>query len=392
MQSTPRERLLQFSHVLQTVLFDRLEPELGPLSAKARLLVAVLSMIQLSRLVGSARGWGGRPSKDRQALATAFLAKAIYGVETTRQMLALLRTDPQLRCLCGWNTVRQIPHESTFSRAFAEFAHGELPQRLHETLIAETQKDRLIGHIARDSTAIEARERFPENPPTRPARRKHKRGPRPKRSTPRAPRTRMEGQRGMPVAEMLNQLPRHCSLGVKKSSKGHQQYWRGYKLHLDVADGQIPITAVLTGACLHDSQVAIPLMTLTSQRVTYLYELMDAAYDAHAIDTHSRSLGHIPLIALNGSMAPISKLQQDSLRRYRKGRKVPTHYARKRLPFTPAQQQRFELRTMVERVYSRLKDQFGARFIRVRGASKIMAHLMFGVLALTVDQLLKLTG
>lgn len=35
---------------------------------------------------------------------------------------------------------------------------------------------------------------------------------------------------------------------------------------------------------------------------------------------------------------------------------------------------------------------FGARIIRVRGASKIMAHLMCGVLALTVDQLLKLTG
>ncbi len=47
---------------------------------------------------------------------------------------------------------------------------------------------------------------------------------------------------------------------------------------------------------------------------------------------------------------------------------------------------------MVERVYSRLKDEFGARIIRLRGASKIMAHLMFGVLALTVDQLLKLSG
>jgi len=47
---------------------------------------------------------------------------------------------------------------------------------------------------------------------------------------------------------------------------------------------------------------------------------------------------------------------------------------------------------MVERVYSRLKDEFGARVVRVRGASKIMAHLIFGVLALTVDQLLKLTG
>ncbi|HYI93231.1 MAG TPA: hypothetical protein VEX68_06785 [Bryobacteraceae bacterium] len=33
--------------------------------------------------------------------------------------------------------------------------------------------------------------------------------------------------------------------GVKKSSQGHKQYWRGYKLHLDVADGQIPISAIL---------------------------------------------------------------------------------------------------------------------------------------------------
>ena len=59
---------------------------------------------------------------------------------------------------------------------------------------------------------------------------------------------------------------------------------------------------------------------------------------------------------------------------------------------TWAEQDRFAERTMVERVFSRLKDEFGARLIRVRGTSKIMAHLMFGVLALTVDQLLKLTG
>jgi hypothetical protein len=45
---------------------------------------------------------------------------------------------------------------------------------------------------------------------------------------------------------------------------------------------------------------------------------------------------------------------------------------------------------MIERVYSRLKDEFGGRYIRVRGASKVMAHLMFGVLALTADQILRL--
>jgi hypothetical protein len=45
-------------------------------------------------------------------------------------------------------------------------------------------------------------------------------------------------------------------------------------------------------------------------------------------------------------------------------------------------------RTSVERADSRLKDDFGDRTVRVRGAQKVFAHLMFGVLAITADQLL----
>ena len=82
---------------------------------------------------------------------------------------------------------------------------------------------------------------------------------------------------------MLKELPRHCSLGVKKGSNEHQQCWRGYKLQLDVADGQIPIACLLTAASLHDSQAAIPLATMTAQRVTSLYDLMDCVYDANHI-------------------------------------------------------------------------------------------------------------
>ena len=89
---------------------------------------------------------------------------------------------------------------------------------------------------------------------------------------------------------------------------------------------------------------------------------------------------------------PHPNRRQNSLRGYGKRRKAPTRYDRKRLPFTPAEERRFAERTTVERVYRRLKDEFGARYIRVRGAGKIMPHLLFGVLALTVDQLLKLTG
>ena len=51
----------------------------------------------------------------------------------------------------------------------------------------------------------------------------------------------------------------------------------------------------------------------------------------------------------------------------------------------------FDFRTMVERINARLKDEFGARFVRVRGATKVKCHLAFGLVALTVDQILRVT-
>ena len=385
MQITPRQRLLEFAHLLQRTLFGAIAESVGSLSEKAQLLVAVMTVVPVQPYLPSKGRWNGRPAKDRQALATAFIAKAVYGLSQTSELLDRLRNDRQLLRLCGWNNPDQLPHESTFSRAFEEFARTQLPQRLHEAVIAKTQKDRLIGHIARDSTAIEARERYPDQPQPLPQKKRYKRGPKAKRSTPRSPRNHIEDQRQMKQEDILAELPRDCSLGVKKSSKGHLSYWRGYKLHLDVADGDIPISALLTAAKLHDSQVAVPLMNITSQRVTYLYDLMDAAYDAHAIRDHSVSLNHKPII--------------DPVQRYRivapkMGAQKTKKPKREPIPseLSPAERIRFRQRTSVERVNSRLKDHFGARSIHYRGADKIMAHLMFSVLALTVDQWLKLSG
>ncbi len=50
---------------------------------------------------------------------------------------------------------------------------------------------------------------------------------------------------------------------------------------------------------------------------------------------------------------------------------------------------RYNERSTVERANARLKDEFGGRFVRVRGNAKVMCHLMFGVLALTAAQLLR---
>ena len=168
----------------------------------------------------------------------------------------------------------------------------------------------------------------------------------------------------MTLEEMLADLPAVCDRGTKINSKGYKESWNGYKLHIDTAYGQIPITPLLTSASLHDSQPAIPLATMTSKRITNLYDLMDSAYDCEEIKGYSRTLGHVPIVDLNR----------------RRGKKKS---------FDPDEKKRYNERTTVERVFGRLKDEFGGRMIRVRGSTKVMAHLMFGILALTADQLLK---
>jgi hypothetical protein len=379
MKLTLRQQLSRFSHLLQSGLFPVLEEELGELSGTNKRLIAALNLIPLARFIPSSRGWMGRPSKDRVAIASAFVAKAVYNFENNRDLLDRLASDRQLLAICGWKHVRQVPHESTFSRAFAEFAEMQLPQFVHEALIRETQKDRIIGHIARDSTAIAVRETVAETARQRMEKQKSKSRARSRNRKPRKarkagdPPTRLERQRTMTLEQMLAELPRHCSSAAKVSADGHNQYWSGYKLHLDVADGQIPISAVLTSAHVHDSQVAIPLSTMTAQRVTPLYELMDAAYDAQEIMDHVRAQGRVPIIT------PVA--------RGRKSKSViQRNYPRQ---LSPAEEDRFRERTIVERTYGRLKDEFGGRFVRVRGGAKVMAHLMFGVLALTADQLLR---
>ena len=50
-------------------------------------------------------------------------------------------------------------YESTFPRAFGEFAKRGLCDNVQEALVERSLKSELIGHISRDSTAIEGREK-----------------------------------------------------------------------------------------------------------------------------------------------------------------------------------------------------------------------------------------
>jgi len=371
-----RELLTSTWRHIQGSLFPQLAEEVGPLTDQHKRVIVVLDMARMEAFVTVWSGLPGRPPADRQALARAFVAKAVLGLPHTNQLIDRLIADKTLRRLCGWETRGQIPSESTFSRAFAEFATSALPARVHEALIKTTHAERLVGHISRDSTAIEARER-PAPKPVQAAPQR-KRGRRRKDEAPPPPKEprRLERQSTMTLAEMLADLPRRCDVGAKCNAKGYLTTWIGYKLHIDTADGDIPVACLLTSASLHDSQVAIPLAQITAQRVTNLYDLMDSAYDAPEIYAASRALGHVPII-------------DPKPRRGTKAECAAEARAKRRANYQLAEERRYDERTSSERVNGSLKDNYGANDVRVRGHDKVFCHLMFGVLALTIEQLMR---
>lgn len=363
----PVKSISWLTEKVQRELFPYLEECFtGAITKRQRQLVSVLEVIEIERyvLASMRHQWMGRHPHDRQAIARAFVAKAVCGYATTRDLIEALHSNPNLRKICGFQQKRSIPSESTFSRAFAEFSESDLAGVAHEAAVARHLEGVLVGHISRDSTAIEGNEKPVKKAGLKPV--QPKRRGRPKQGEVRKkPETRLHRQTRQCSPDALGELPAACDVGCKKNAQGYIETWRGYKLHIDTADCGLPVTAVVTSASLHDSQVAIPMMKMTSGRVEYCYDLMDAAYDAGLIREMSKRLGHVPIIDGNGRGAGV-------------------------MPMPPAQAVRYRERSAAERTNSRLKREFGGETVMVRGAAKVRFHLMIGVLALFADQLMKL--
>jgi hypothetical protein len=353
---------------IQSWLFPSLEDEIGALDGKHRLFVAVCELCAPQDHMAGYRWCGnGCPPSDRLALCKAFIAKAVWDFATTRELIDAIRHRPALRRLCGWESLGEVPSEATFSRAFEAFARDGRPQQIHASMVKASHGEKIAGHVSRDSTAIHAREKAGEKPKAQPAAKRGRRGRRPKDAPPVPPPepTRLQRQLERDLQANLADLPTVCDWGCKKNSQGKVESWRGYKLHLDTIDGDIPVSAVLTSASLHDSQAAIPLAQMSAERVVSLYDLADAAYDAREIREMSARLGHVAIIDSNP----------------RRGEKVE---------FTPAEAMRYKERSAAERVNSHLHDEHGGRHVRVRGPVKVAAHLFFGLLVIAAEQTLRL--
>jgi Transposase DDE domain/Transposase domain (DUF772) len=365
-----RDKISWLMGRVQKSLFPHLNQCLStPLTEQEKRLVSILEFAQIERYVPkyiTNFRHPGRKPLDRQALARAFVAKAYYRLATTSDLRRALLSAVNLRRICGFVAVDDIPSDSTFSRAFNEFSAGSLGSRVHDALVEKYLSQELVGHISRDSTAIIGREKPAKK--VKEQKKPKKRG-RPANCDQREPaaKRRLDRQVTQSVEESISELPIACDRGTKKNAQGYKTSWNGYKLHLDTNDIGLPISALVTSASLHDSQVAIPLIKMTSRKVTYLYDLMDAAYDAERIKEISLGCGHVPIIDKNG-----------------RGKKV--------LPMAPHEAKRYKIRSSAERANSRLKEDFGANNVMVKGHAKVSMHLMFGVITLFSDQLLRLFG
>ena len=365
-----RSTLSQMWFNIQSTLFPLLEEQTGQLSDQYKVLISVLELVRIENFLPCYRFNLGRPTKDRVSIAKTFIAKTVLKLPYTKQIVRILKQDKQLKIICGWEANSKIPSESKFSRAFKEFAESELPDTVHQALIQEFYKDKIIGHIGIDSTPLVGREKPLKKEGTAKERKKfaNDRYVREKRGEELG---RRKKQMNQTLSEMIAELPSSCDMGMKKNSQGFTMVWKGFKLHVAVDDMGIPVSAILTSASLNDCEAGIPLMAKSNKVVRNFYDLMDSAYDVSEIKEYSLSLEHVPLIDIHARSTTQKKEKEEERKR------------KWLLKAETAEDRRYRERFSKERFNSMFKEYYGGRNIQYKGPVKVFCHSMFGVLAYT---------
>lgn len=331
------------------------------LSDEHRTFIHVLRVVEehLPPMYRRYAGTGRKAAYDDLPMVRCQVAMALLRLETVRDLRSRLLGDRNLRDICA---LVAVPSEATFSRRFAEFAESRIMDHTLEPLVKSYLGGKVVGHISRDSTAIQAREKA-QNTRKEVAPVKKKGRPKKGQGQEKQPGV-LEMQVAQTPEQALARLDRECGWGCKRNSQGNVSFWKGYKLHLDVTDMGIPVSAVVTSANVHDSQAAIPLEKMTSRRVCHLYSLMDSAYDAAEIRRFIADSGRVAVI--------------DPNKRRKQQRRLD-----------PAQKQRFKVRSTVERSNSHLKDWLLPHKILVRGHAKVSHVLMTATVCLAALQILR---
>jgi hypothetical protein len=358
--------ILGGAQILLGITYDIQDSFEEYLNGDQRAFLAMLRIIEdhLPNCVHSGSGLG-RPAYAMVPFRRAFLARSFFRIPSMDDLRKRLHNDPNLRMICGFD---QVPSLATFSRRLSAESDKASMTKTLNSMARSFHEGKIVGHISRDSTAIPAREKPTDTKAAvaLPQTGKPKTGrPRKGESPPEKKPTRLNRQIRMKPGKSLSELNMQCSWGCKKNSQGNAAFWRGYKLHLDITELGVPVTAIVTGAKVHDSQLAIPMEKLTERKITFLYSLMDSAYDAKPIVSYIRGKGRIELI--------------DHQKRRGDGRP----------PFDPAQKARFKIRSSAERANAHLKDWLLPVQLHVRGIKKVSYQIMCGVVCLAALKILQ---
>ena len=223
-----KEKISWLMGRVQWSLFPHLNECLKtPITAQEERLASILEVVKVERYVPksvSRYRWSGRTPLDRQSLARAFVAKALYRHPTTSDLIRALNSAENLRRICGFVTPKAIPSEATFSRAFTEFAASSLGNRAHDALVEQYLSEELVGHISRDSTAIVGREK-PAKKEAKEPKKPRKRG-RPAKGEQREPvaEKRLDRQVQQSAEEAIQELPVVCDRHDAHFARGSAFY------------------------------------------------------------------------------------------------------------------------------------------------------------------------
>jgi IS5 family transposase len=274
-----------------------------------------------------------------------------------------LKRSPNLRTITGMN---KVPSDAVVSRKTNELIDAVSVYDLHHMIVKAYFSDVTSMNISIDSTTIEAREKPVRTEKPEPKKRgRKKKGSEEERIylAEQAEIQRIdELSKTGDVDEFLDTLKDECSITGKKNSKGHMQWKIGYKAHIASDDRGIPVAFFTTGACVHDSNVAIPLIRKSKEVCTFSYVLMDGGYSSSDIEDFTREAGYTPIIDFKAN---------------NKGEKRE---------MTEDEKLRYKKRTTVERTNSELKECFLISKLYSRGA-KAHFDIQLALLLLTVKKI-----
>jgi hypothetical protein len=366
---------------LEQSLFPKLQESMGALSPKEEKLIKILDFAEIEKFVSSFHVTN--PPKDREELARAFVAKQVYNLQTTRDLIERLKIDRTLRIICGWRYGNDIPSESKFSRVFKEFSGQRIATKAHDVFIEKYLSETLFFYHSMDATAVELREKAVKSKKEIKPKRRQGRPRKGEELPPKKPSILQQQEQMNDAEEMLSLIKTECNTSIKQNSKGNRHRWIGGKLHLSVVDGDIPITALYSSATVHDSSLALPLIKQSSEKVNYLYDLADAAYDNTIIKNFSELHNHRPIIDVNpkNSKKLKAKIALDkSEKKILSGLNL----------YNNSDDLHYNQRSSVERVNAYLKDSYGCSRIYYKGAQKVASVFAFAVLSVCITQSLKL--